>query len=648
MGNSDIKRQALVLLAIANKPVCNSKNSSLIHEWLHEILAGTPPKFNVQIPVLFEIAAQITGNFESFASLYLKTIQPSTSKRYKLLEAFAKRGGPFWFAIWEQLNKHPKFEKELISLDWAAPQKPVNASGSKQSLQRVIGSADNGFEYEHALIKLGLSLAKLLEKTPAAYEKSPREISITISSEDSWSELWQQSNEIVALSLIEKEFSVDPRFKVPDWIVDSNSDSHLGDEAKLYWVGTVLRAAALGGTDYTGNRWKQSKTTAYKGVRSNWYKRRMGMMHSPENLVGEYSTVSSWFSDLLCRCLQWPGFESTYVKSQDILTIDGLSSFKRILKLRLTQLNTLVCSASNLPAIPSVVDRKRSPTPEIDRLFRLVTVQQLMPYQDDFSMAGIKLDDPKYKARHTEHLSTVCKIVTKTLEAKRASETVESGEKSYADLIVFPELSVHLDDERIIKRLVDQTKAIVFAGLVFKDHQGKLVNVARWFIPDYRDTGRQWVIRDQGEENLTNIEKSLGITSYRPCQHLIVIDGFKDGPFTLTGSICYDATDIKLAADLRDKTDLYVIAAHNQDVSTFDNMAAALQYHMYQHVVIANIGQFGGSTIQAPYKIPYERLISHTHGSDQISINIADVDLAAFRREVKKYREVKTKPAGMK
>jgi hypothetical protein len=114
----------------------------------------------------------------------------------------------------------------------------------------------------------------------------------------------------------------------------------------------------------------------------------------------------------------------------------------------------------------------------------------------------------------------------------------------------------------------------------------------------------------------------------------------------ITGAICYDATDIKLSADLRDKSDLFIVSAFNQDVATFDNMAKALHWHMYQHVVIANTGIFGGSTIQAPYKQSYDKVIAHVHGTGQIAINMADIDLYAFTRPYKKYKEVKAKPAG--
>ncbi len=47
--------------------------------------------------------------------------------------------------------------------------------------------------------------------------------------------------------------------------------------------------------------------------------------------------------------------------------------------------------------------------------------------------------------------------------------------------------------------------------------------------------------------------------------------------YGLTASVCYDATDISLAADLRKQSDVFAIPALNQDVGTFDQMALALQ-----------------------------------------------------------------------
>ncbi|HFZ1458720.1 TPA: hypothetical protein ACIJSR_006129, partial [Pseudomonas aeruginosa] len=132
-------------------------------------------------------------------------------------------------------------------------------------------------------------------------------------------------------------------------------------------------------------------------------------------------------------------------------------------------------------------------------------------------------------------------------------------------------------------------------------------------------------------------EQGLGISSWRPYQVVIELLDPADAsamPYRLTGSICFDATDLALAADLRDESHMYVVAAMNKDVKTFDGMVAALRYHMYQHVLIANIGEFGGSTAQAPYDKEHRRLISHSHGSEQLAISVFDVRMEDFGPEL--------------
>ena len=81
---------------------------------------------------------------------------------------------------------------------------------------------------------------------------------------------------------------------------------------------------------------------------------------------------------------------------------------------------------------------------------------------------------------------------------------------------------------------------------------------------------------------------------------------------------------------------------------------------MYGHTVVANTGIYGGSTIQAPYDKPYERIIAHAHGGGQAQILLAELDLNDFSKETRSVgrkkgrakkgatcvRELKTSPAG--
>jgi hypothetical protein len=73
-----------------------------------------------------------------------------------------------------------------------------------------------------------------------------------------------------------------------------------------------------------------------------------------------------------------------------------------------------------------------------------------------------------------------------------------------------------------------------------------------------------------------------------------------------------------------------VIFSINKGIRTFDTMVAALHYHMYQHVILVNSGVFGGSAVQAPYRKDFEKLISHTHGGDQVTVNVFDIRLGDF------------------
>jgi hypothetical protein len=82
----------------------------------------------------------------------------------------------------------------------------------------------------------------------------------------------------------------------------------------------------------------------------------------------------------------------------------------------------------------------------------------------------------------------------------------------------------------------------------------------------------------------------------------------------ISASVCYDATDLALASDLKGRSDFYIICALNKDVGTFDRMAEGLHYHMFQAVMVVNNGQFGGSNLFIPFEETYHRQVLHFHG----------------------------------
>lgn len=85
-----LKRQALLLLATLQKPVFLESHEETIQHALHAILVNRLPTYSRQRLALFEVAAQITGRYDSFALLLLQYIKPlNPDDKYQALEELA-------------------------------------------------------------------------------------------------------------------------------------------------------------------------------------------------------------------------------------------------------------------------------------------------------------------------------------------------------------------------------------------------------------------------------------------------------------------------------------------------------------------------------------------------------------------------------
>jgi hypothetical protein len=272
------------------------------------------------------------------------------------------------------------------------------------------------------------------------------------------------------------------------------------------------------------------------------------------------------------------------------------------------------------------------------RPLRACVVQTVTPDPNDYVQAFARgdytLDDPAIRGRHRNHLSTALAAVEKMLALR---ETHKSS-ANRLDWLILPELAVHRDD--VFTHLVPFARAfktIILAEMVFEQvvPGDPLANTALWIIPRRTEEfGLQTVFLRQGKHYLAPIEQQLNaggstIHGFRPCQWLIGYEWSKASgtePLWLTASVCYDATDLNLAADLRLRSDVFAIPALNRDVGTFDQMAQALHYHMYQLIVVANNGCYGGSNAHWPKKEPFIKQVFHTHGQPQASISFFELD----------------------
>jgi len=287
---------------------------------------------------------------------------------------------------------------------------------------------------------------------------------------------------------------------------------------------------------------------------------------------------------------------------------------------------------------------------EKDRPLRACVVQLAFPQGKDFPTEedvkngtvvkdDLTISNAALRSRGRAHLSAALAAVKSTL----ALRETHKGMDHRLDWLILPELSVHPEDVKThLVPFARAHKTIILAGLGYQElFAGRpLVNSAIWVCPTQQvSRGFHTLIRRQGKKHLAPSERvyeAAGfIQSFRPCQWLIGYDWSAltaSDPLWLTAAVCYDATDLKLASDLKKLSDVFAIPALNQDVKTFDNMALALHFHMHQMVVVANNGNYGGSNAYAPYREDYRRQIFHMHGQPQASIAFFELDdIAVFK-----------------
>ena len=446
-------------------------------------------------------------------------------------------------------------------------------------------------------------------------------------------------------------------------ILASQSDS--ANEISLYsppnWTGPndhwrfnlgfLLRFILSGQPDFTINirptYWKDN-VAAYQPAKSHWYQRLYGLFNGQPAFGDDWVPITEWMENFMLALLAWPGCgvpkKFRWIEGGINEAVHQIT--KRIEKLEQRRDGSI---GTLMMPIDTIRPTKTSPT----RPLRACVVQTVIPAENDFSADDLTLSSPNKRKKYRNHLSATLAAVKRSL-VLRATHEKDNG---YLDWLILPELAVHPRD--VYTHLVPFARAhktLILAGLTYEEllPGKKLVNSALWIMPTLSKEGDLQIrFRRQGKLNLTSKERDLSphLVGFRPCQWLI---GYpwsdSEEPLWLTASICYDATDLELTAKLRNQSDVLAIPALNKDVKTFDHMALALHYHMFQLVIVANNGTYGGSNAYQPMKADHERQIFHLHGQPQASIAFLEIDVSEFLKRGKSQssEKWKTPPAGWK
>ncbi len=424
-----------------------------------------------------------------------------------------------------------------------------------------------------------------------------------------------------------------PMYEVPPWCPS--------DQRWRLQLGFLLRFILAQHPDFTRPvrlpSWKE-KPSIYRQPESHWYQRLYGFHNGQSAFGDDWMPMTEWLEGLLLALLRWPGCS----RSPEFDCVNGgLEPTQRSLQDRIEYLEGLYGKATETLILPLCIKPPKTGE-DANQTLRACVVQTAIPKAEDFEGRSVDLTRDLLTSRreHRNHLSAALAAANRMLTLRKTHTDI-----GHLDWLILPELAVHPSDVHThLIPFARQHKAIVLTGLTYEHIPPvqALINSALWIIPQWsKATGWQTLIRRQGKQHLAQPEKAMQvlaclsgsnaphITGFRPCQWVVNYPWSSNPdnkPVRLTASVCYDATDLGLASDLRGKSDVWAIPALNKDVKTFDQMALALHYHMFQMIIVANNGQYGGSNAYWPKDLDYKRQIFHTHGQPQVSISFLEID----------------------
>lgn len=570
---------------------------------------------------LYRSAASLLENQQNGSTvLELIAIQDAALFRSLVLHARALRYS------WQKYAEVEALIKKLY-IDSRPSGKPLPDIKSFTPLYKLIARTDNPFGNEIMALKLMVALLK----GPAPFANAKSDDVIDLSQTEVKFDGLCTPPTFEAFS---SDISVSVAFQSSLGVAANHLHSEHDETFMLQRIALCIRAVLQGSGDPTGFGQTSIPRAGYRGLKTTQFKRQIGLLTTPESLAGEAASFSGWITTLLSKLLKWPGIRVND-HGYSWPTQLTLENVRELVEGRLTKLKGCYCQQSRMPGLPELV------TPAWDSAKNsliVAMVQTKMPLQEDFVRHGLFMDTPECREKHRRHVARVAKLVTKHIEAQHLKKPNNGEREQDIDLIVLPELAVHQDDLDVLIQLSRKTHAIIVAGLGFLNQPGIKGpnNCAIWIVPRKHNGNRSEIHRFQGKHHMTIPEKKLNIQPWRPYQLMLELShpAFKEAPgFTLTAAICFDSTDIALSSDLRDKSHALLIPALNKDVNTFDSMVEALHYHMYQHVVLVNTGEYGGSYAMAPYNERHNRLIAHSSGNDQVTINTFKMNMFDFRRD---------------
>ncbi len=450
------------------------------------------------------------------------------------------------------LNDLPnRIREDLSRIPWS-PDEGMETLAGLVLRERLNGPLRN----ELSLLRFGVAFLKNLRKRQQRGSLprviTPSQVHLKRLNHDGIADVkkvWIQKNQIDPSGSL---------YQPPKWCVDT--------ERWRFQLGFLLRFILSGHPDFTRpvrpSHWKENEST-YRPAENHWYQRLYGLFNGQPAFGDDWLPITNWMEQFLLALLRWPGCR---IPKDFNWLKNGIDEVIRRISDRIEDLEKCLGKATGTLLLPMIA---RRPTKmQAKRPLRACVVQTAMPTTDNFqNKCDLELNDPKFRKEHRNHLSAALAAV-KHMLVWRGTHVDTGGE---LDWLILPELAVHPSDVRThLIPFARAHKTVILTGLTYERilTNRPLVNAALWIIPEWSEAyGLQIRTRRQGKKHLAPDEPTSNgsmplLQGFRPCQWLVGYpwsNKYSTCRIWLTATVCYDATDLGLATDLRNQSDILAV-----------------------------------------------------------------------------------------
>ena len=359
------------------------------------------------------------------------------------------------------------------------------------SLAEAVLNGESPFRDELMLLQFAKQVLEILRRGQIGLVL-PVDIEIKMAGEDKWR--WRRGD--FELRLHKRRYLSGSIYSPPSWCPDN--------ERWRFQLGYLLRFVLTESEDFVSTvRPKSSRDSrggSYRPVGVPWRMRRYGFFNAHQAFGDRWLPITEWTTKLLIDLLAWPGArrpEYSWIKA-------GIQETSNAIQRRIDEI-----LESQGPAESELLLRLEPKSPvelKESRSLKAAVVQTVLPRQKWFKEGPIDLTQDRRKQMR-RHLTAALAAVRSSLRL-RGTHQETAGR---LDLLILPELSVHVEDLTILRQFAISEGTIVLAGLVYhaasEDDCQPFVNSAVWLIPErIRGRGRQVRIIEQGKKHLAKDE----------------------------------------------------------------------------------------------------------------------------------------------